>query len=69
MIWVEAAKGWDKAMIKANDEVAAEVDWQCLAGSKRPGSILEALEVLVMVATMSWLSGPGANWRMCSMTA
>ncbi len=34
-------------MIKANDEAAAEVDWQCLAGGKRPGSILEALEILV----------------------
>jgi hypothetical protein len=47
MIWIEVAKGWDKATIKANDEVAAEVDWQCLAGGKRPGSILEALEILV----------------------
>ena len=47
MIWVEVVKGWDKATIKANDEAAAEVDWQCLAGGKRPGSILEALEILV----------------------
>jgi hypothetical protein len=37
MIWVEAAKGWE----------AAEVDRQCLAGSKRTGSVLEALEILV----------------------
>ena len=47
MIWVEAAKGWDNATIKAHDEAAAEVDWQCLAGGKRPGSVLEALEILV----------------------
>ncbi len=47
MIWVEALKGWDKTTIKANDEAAAEVDWQCLAGGKRPGSVLEALEILV----------------------
>ena len=47
MIWVEAAKGWDEATIKANDEAAAEVDRQCLAGGKRPGSILEALEIFV----------------------
>ncbi len=47
MIWVEVAKGWDKATIKANDEAAAEVDWQCLAGGKSPGSVLEAVEILV----------------------
>jgi hypothetical protein len=47
MIWVEAAIGWDKVTIKANDEAAAEVDWQCLAGGKGPGSILETLEKLV----------------------
>jgi hypothetical protein len=47
MIWVEAAKGWDKVTIKANDEAATEVDWQCLVGGKRPGSIMEALEILV----------------------
>jgi hypothetical protein len=47
MIWVEAAKGWDKATIKANDEAAAEINWQCLAGGKRPGSALEVLEILV----------------------
>ncbi len=47
MIWVEVAKGWDKVTIKANDEAATEVNWQCLAGGKRPGSVLEALEILV----------------------
>ena len=47
MIWVEAAKGWDEATIEANDEAAAEVDRQGLAGSKRPGSVLEALEIFV----------------------
>jgi hypothetical protein len=47
MIWVEAAKGWDEATIEANDEAAAEVDRQSLAGSKRPGRVLEALEIFV----------------------
>ncbi len=47
MIWVEAAKGWDEATIKANDEAAAEADRQCLAGNKRPGIALEALEIFV----------------------
>ena len=47
MIWVEAAKGWDEATIEVNDEVAAEVNTQSLAGSKRPGSVLEALEIFV----------------------
>ena len=46
-IWVKASKRWDEVMIKANDEAAAEVDRQSHAGSKRPGSILEALEIFV----------------------
>ncbi len=47
MIWVEAAKGWDEATITAYDEAAAEIDRQSLASSKRPGSVLEVLEIFV----------------------
>jgi hypothetical protein len=60
MIWVEVAKGWDEAMIKANAEAAAEVDRQCLAGGKRPGRVLEALEIFLNgrddeLAVGSWI--------------
>ncbi len=69
MIWVEAAKGWDKATIKANDEAAAEVNWQCLAGDKRPGSILEALEILVNGRDDELAVGSWSQLAVCSMTA
>ena len=47
MIGIEAAERWKKATIEANDESAAEVNRQCFAGGKRPGSVLETLEVFV----------------------